>query len=63
MGAKCDAYLALGIPHYWVVDGDARRVLVWSGGATEPVACTDVVTWEPVPAVPPLTLQLDTIFG
>ena len=61
LGKKRDAYLRIGIPTYWVVDPDQRRVLVWTTGAREAMVVTDVLRWQPRPDVPPLEIPLASI--
>ena len=60
---KRAAYLALGIPEYWVVDGEAKRVLVFRPGQAEPRVVTDVLTWAPRESLAPLSIELRTIVG
>ncbi len=56
------AYLRLGIPEYWVVDHEARRVHVWSGGRGE-VIVSDTLRWTPNPAIAPFEITIDELFG
>ena len=58
LGKKRDAYLRIGIPAYWVVDPDRRRVLVWTQASSEPTIVTDVLRWQPRGDIPPLELPL-----
>jgi Uma2 family endonuclease len=44
---KRDAYLRVGIPEYWVVDHEARRVLVFRRSDTEPLVFTETLVWQP----------------
>jgi Uma2 family endonuclease len=62
LDAKRKAYLRLGIPEYWVVDLEHRRVHVWSGGHDEAVV-TDALRWNPNPDVAPFELPLEQLFG
>ena len=64
LGKKRDAYLRIGIPSYWVVDADERRVLTWTGSpaAETPVVVTDVLRWQPRADLSPLEIPLDSIF-
>jgi Uma2 family endonuclease len=61
-GKKRDAYERLAIAEYWVVDGDERRVITWSGASGEPAIVTDVLHWQPKPGASPLDIRLDSIF-
>ena len=60
---KRDAYLALGIPEYWIVDIDARHVLVSTPATAEPIPAGDVVRWHPEAAASPLEIPLAALFG
>jgi Uma2 family endonuclease len=59
---KREAYLKLEVPEYWVVDLDARRVHVWSGGQSERIV-SDVLLWQPDPAIAALEIRLDDLFA
>ncbi|HEV8410962.1 MAG TPA: Uma2 family endonuclease [Gemmatimonadaceae bacterium] len=61
LDAKRKAYLGLGIAVYWVIDHEARRAHVWSGGRAERIV-SDVLTWQPDPAVAALEIQLEDLF-
>ncbi len=41
-GKKRDAYERIGIPMYWIVDGENRRVMTFSGASGEPAIVTSV---------------------
>jgi Uma2 family endonuclease len=58
-GVKLEAYMRLGVPTYWVVDGEERRVTVWSGASSESLAVTDIVRWQPRDDVAPLAIPLE----
>jgi len=58
---KREAYLRLGIPEYWIVDPDERRVLVWTPGSTEPTVVTDQLRWQPRADLPALEIPLESI--
>jgi Uma2 family endonuclease len=57
---KQSFYLKVGVPEYWVVDGDARTVLVITpdGDRTESKA----LGWHPTGAREPFTLDLVSFF-
>ncbi len=55
-------YQRSGVPTYWIVDLDARLVEVWTPDAERPVIVDDRLTWQPDPAVPPLTIDLPAYF-
>jgi Uma2 family endonuclease len=62
-GKKRDAYSRLGIPMYWIVDLDKRRIAVWPLDAASPSFASTSVAWTPRADLPPLELQLIDIFG
>ena len=58
-GKKRDAYVRIGIPTYWVIDAEHRRVHVWTsadltrgGGATAPVKHVAAIPGDRVTAMP-----------
>ena len=59
---KRKAYVKRGIEDYWVVDHEKRRVHVWSGGRPQEIV-TDVLRWNPNPAVAPFEIALEQLFG
>ena len=62
LGIKRDAYLRWGIPEYWAVDIDARRVWVSRANAAAATAVDDMLRWQPAGALPGLELRLDELF-
>ncbi len=52
-----------GVPEYWVVDLDARVVERWGPDDERPAILDEVVTWHPVPGVPPLEISLPELFS
>ena len=59
---KRDFYMDVGIPEYWIVDGEARTVRVVRPGTADHVA-TDVLTWTPERAAEPLVIEMRELFG
>ncbi len=55
-------YQRSSVPTYWIVDLDARLVEVWTPDPERPVIVDDQLTWQPDPAVPPLTIDLPAYF-
>jgi Uma2 family endonuclease len=47
---------------YWIVDLDARLVERWRPGDERPEVLTDVLAWQPDPALEPLTIELPALF-
>ena len=43
---KRPVYQSHGIPEYWIVDGEQRRVEVWTPDATAPVIARDRLVWR-----------------
>jgi Uma2 family endonuclease len=60
--AKRRRYQEAGVPLYWVVDGDERRVEVWTPEADLPVIETVRLTWHPPGAAEVLQLELAALF-
>lgn len=51
-----------GVPVYWVVDGDARQVEIWTPEASFPALAQDRLVWHPVGAVTAFVLELAELF-
>lgn len=62
LGIKRDAYLRWGIPLYWVVDLDARRVHVFRPEDSDGEVVENTLLWHPVPALAPLELRVADLF-
>jgi Uma2 family endonuclease len=50
------------IPEVWIVDLDTRVFERWRPEDTEPEVIADVMTWQPVPHIPSLSISLDEFF-
>ena len=61
--AKRRLYQEVGIPLYWIVDADAHHVEVWTPGAVFPVVERERLTWHPVGAAVPFTMELAELFA
>lgn len=55
-------YQEVGIPLYWILDGDAREVELWTPDSQFPVVERERLTWHPVGAAAPFTLELVELF-
>jgi Uma2 family endonuclease len=55
-------YQEAGVPLYWIVDGDARQVEVWTPDARFPTLERERLVWEPAGARQPLVLELEELF-
>ena len=55
-------YQEEGIPEYWIVDCEERRVERWTPAANEPVIVTDRLHWQPAADVEPLEIDLPSVF-
>ena len=55
-------YQEQGVPTYWLVDGDAGLVEVWTPGAEFPLSERQRVMWRPQGAETPLILDLAELF-
>jgi Uma2 family endonuclease len=51
-----------GVPLYWIVDGDAQAVEVWTPQAQFPHIERERLSWQPPGARTPLTLSLEDLF-
>ena len=51
-----------GVPEYWVVDPELRRVELWRPGDAAPDVLTERLAWRPDPAVPALEIDLTALF-
>jgi Uma2 family endonuclease len=56
-------YLRSGVPLYWIVDVDARRVEVWTPDSQRPAIVANVLTWRPDVGVPALEIDLPALFA
>ena len=59
---KRHRYQDAGVPLYWLVDGEAQRVEVWTPDAELPVIETRQLAWLPPGAGQPFTLTLEELF-
>jgi Uma2 family endonuclease len=50
------------VPLYWIVDGDARQVEVWTPDDLFPRIERDRLIWQPAGAASPFTLPLQELF-
>lgn len=55
-------YQEVGVPLYWLVDGDARVVEVWTPDAHFPVTEQEEIRWHPDGAAEPLVIRLAELF-
>jgi Uma2 family endonuclease len=60
-GPKREFYVDVGVPEYWIVDGDARTIRVIRSPIEDRVV-DDVIVWHPTGAAEPLTLNLPRVF-
>jgi Uma2 family endonuclease len=60
-GAKRSFYLDVGVPEYWIVDGDARTIRVVRPRIDD-FETRDVVVWNPTGATEPFTLDVAALF-
>ena len=59
---KRDAYLALGVEEYWVVDMRDRSVEVWKRGSIGSERVTGTLAWRPVALDASVIVDLDDVF-
>ena len=55
-------YQEAGIPLYWIVDGDAHQVEVWTPEIHFPTIERERLVWHPTGATQPFTLELAELF-
>ena len=55
-------YQEAGVPVYWIVDGDERRVEVWTPADTFPVFETERLVWRPAGTGQPFVMELAELF-
>ncbi len=55
-------YQEAGVPVYWIVDGDERRVEVWTPNDTFPVFETERLVWRPSGTGQPFVMELAEMF-
>jgi Uma2 family endonuclease len=60
--AKRRAYQEAGFPLYWIVDGDAQTVEVWTPEVAFPQVEREELEWRPVGAGREFVLALDDLF-
>jgi len=56
-------YQRSGVPVYWIVDAEARRVEVWTGRAEAARMVDRILTWQPRVDLPPLEIDLPACFS
>jgi len=58
-----ELYQRKGVPEYWVVDLDGRRVERWGPNDSSPESLTEVLAWQPDQGAEPLVIDLRAYFG
>jgi len=59
---KRELYLSEGVPEYWIVDPDLKRIEHWRPDHSAPEILTKEITWQPTPKTPPLAIELPHLF-
>ena len=60
---KRDAYLALGVEEYWVVDPSDKSIEVWKLGSAGSERVMNSLTWRPTALGTDIVVNLDQVFG
>lgn len=60
---KRDAYLALGVEEYWVVDMRDHSIEVWKRGSAGSERVVSSLTWRPAALGIDIVVNLDEVFG
>jgi Uma2 family endonuclease len=60
---KRSLYMEKDVRAYWIVDGDARLVEVWTPGDERPLIVDDVLRWRVTPDAPEMVLPLGELFS
>jgi Uma2 family endonuclease len=56
-------YQSEGVPEYWAVDLEARRIERWRPDDSQPEVLATEMRWEPSAAASPLILDLPSLFA
>ncbi len=59
---KRDAYVALGVEEYWVVDMRDRSIEVWKRGDAVSERVTRTLTWRPAALGTDVVVDLEEVF-
>jgi Uma2 family endonuclease len=62
-GDKRELYQRKGVPEYWIVDVDGRRVERWRPNDASPEMLTETLAWQPDRFTKPLVIDLPQYFG
>ncbi|CAN5253943.1 Uma2 family endonuclease [soil metagenome] len=59
-GIKRERYTYFGVPTYWIVDPEARKIEIYglAEGKAEPEIVRDTLVWRPVPGGPELEIRV-----
>lgn len=62
-GTKRHFYQASSVPEYWIVDGEARLIEVWSPSDERPAIQAERIPWRPVANIEPLIVDLADLWA
>ena len=62
-GDKRDLYQRKGVPEYWIIDVDGRRVERWRPNEASPETLTETLAWQPDRFTEPLVIDLPPYFA
>ncbi len=60
---KRPAYLANGVSEVWLIDRVTRTIERWTSASEFPDAFQGSITWTPDPALPPMVVTEEELFG
>ena len=62
-GDKRELYQRKGVPEYWIINIDGRRVERWRPNDVSPETLTEALAWQPARFTEPLVVDLPEYFG
>ena len=60
---KRQFFQAIGVPEFWVVDGEAKAIEIWKPGDARALLIDDRLEWQPVSSAPVFDLDVGAFFA